>query len=417
VHDAEYYYRPHTTVAKYLGFEFNDIGFSTGKHHRLVRKLCATQLLSHESLNKYEDIQNEARATMINTVWKSASHGNVIEVRDLVLDFTTNVLCRMLMSRTHLDITNIGLGFKQETFKSLVQEIMEVVGKLDTSMFIPWMRWLDLEGRSIKLKELNRRLVKYFKGVIEEHEKSLESDDRAHESNDILDVLLSLEGDDMLSDEAIMGILLDMVVGGTSPSSSSVEWALAELVCNPVILDKVQSELDQIVGRDCILKETDLPRLPYFQAVVKETLRLHPAIPLSLPHMNIVPFQLANYELPEMTSVIVNYEAIGRDSTVWQDPLEFKPERFLNVEISTHIKALEVLPFGYGRRACPGANLGLSLVQLALASLVQGFDWTPCAGQIPHDIDLIESSDFICFKAHKLQLLGTPRLAASVYQS
>jgi cytochrome P450 len=208
VHDAEYYYRPHTTVAKYLGFEFNDIGFSTGKHHRLVRKLCATQLLSHESLNKYEYIRNEARATMINTVWKSASHGNVIEVRDILLDFTTNVLCRMLMSRTHLDIANIGLGFKQETFKSLVQEIMEVVGKLDTSMFIPWMRWLDLEGRTIELKELNRRLVKYFKGVIEEHEKSLESEDRAHESNDILDVLLSLEGDDMLSDEAIMGILL-----------------------------------------------------------------------------------------------------------------------------------------------------------------------------------------------------------------
>lgn len=152
------------------------------------------------------------------------------------------------------------------------------------------------------------------------------------------------------------------------------------------------------------------------QAVVKETLRLHPAMPLSPPHMNILPTPLANYEIPAMTSVIIDYAAIGRDPLSWQDPLQFNPARFEHMEMSAQVDSFKLLPFGYGRRGCPGSDMGLLFVQFALASLVQGFEWGPTKGQTAHDIDLSESCGVLCFKANPLVLLAEPRLSRHLYQ-
>lgn len=154
----------------------------------------------------------------------------------------------------------------------------------------------------------------------------------------------------------------------------------------------------------------------FLQAVVKETLRLHPVMPLSLPHMNIVTTPILKFEIPTKTSVLIDYAAIGRDPATWKDPLQFEPQRFADVEEASQMDTFKLIPFGYGRRGCPGANLGLVSVQLALASLVQGFEWAPVEGQTPHDIDVNESSGVVCFKENPLVLSATHRLSRTLYE-
>lgn len=141
--------------------------------------------------------------------------------------------------------------------------------------------------------------------------------------------------------------------------------------------------------------------LDLVQAIVKETLRLHPAVPLSLPHTNKVrtPFT-ARYEMPANTSVLIDYAAIGRDPEVWgAKPLHFDPRRFTETDAASQIDTFKLLPFGYGRRGCPGANLGVILVQLALAYLVQGFDWLPSKGLLPHDVHTLEAPGVFSFRS------------------
>lgn len=150
---------------------------------------------------------------------------------------------------------------------------------------------------------------------------------------------------------------------------------------------------------------------------MKETLRLHPAVPMSLPHMNKVATPLSSrYEIPANTSVVIDYAAIGRDPEIWPKPLRFDPRRFTDTDAASQIDTFKLLPFGYGRRGCPGANLGVILVQLGLAYLVQGFDWCPIKGLLPHDIDVKEAPGVVCFRSAPLTLTATPRLSSTLYQ-
>lgn len=152
------------------------------------------------------------------------------------------------------------------------------------------------------------------------------------------------------------------------------------------------------------------------QAIVKETLRLHPSVPLSLPHTNKVkPTALAQYEIPANTRVIIDYAAIGRDAKVWRNPLQFDPARFTDTDAASQIDTFKLLPFGYGRRGCPGASVGVILVQLGLAALVQGFDWGLVEGQVALDIDVQEAPGVVCFRAKPLVLRAAPRLADQLY--
>lgn len=132
--------------------------------------------------------------------------------------------------------------------------------------------------------------------------------------------------------------------------------------------------------------------------------------------MNKVAAPIGRYEIPANTSVVIDYAAIGRDPEVWKKPLIFYPTRFTDTDAASQIDTFKLLPFGYGRRGCPGANLGIILLQLGLAYLVQGFDWAPIKGQLPHDYDVKESSGLVCFRSTPLTLKATARLASTLYE-
>lgn len=212
-----------------------------------------------------------------------------------------------------------------------------------------------------------------------------------------------------------------MFTAGTDTSSSTVEWAIAELIRHPKILARVQQELDQVVGRDRLVTELDLAQLTYLQAVVKETFRLHPSTPLSLPRMAAESCEINGYHIPKGATLLVNVWAIARDPAQWTDPLEFKPERFLpgGEKPGADVRGndFEVIPFGAGRRICAGMSLGLRMVQLLTASLVHAFDWELEDGLNPEKLNMDEAYGLTLQRAAPLMVHPQPRLTQHVYRA
>lgn len=196
----------------------------------------------------------------------------------------------------------------------------------------------------------------------------------------------------------------DLFVAGVDTTQDTIEWAMAELLRNPDKMVKARAELRQVIGEGVAVKESDISRLPYLQAVVKETFRLHPPTPLLLPHKVETPVNISGFELPKNTQVMVNVWAICRDPALWPNPTRFEPERFLGVEIDYKGTDFELIPFGAGRRICPGLPLGHRVVHLILGSLIHSFDWK-LANETPETIDMSEKLGFTLQKVKPLHAI------------
>ncbi|KAF3341793.1 flavonoid 3',5'-hydroxylase 2-like protein [Carex littledalei] len=201
-----------------------------------------------------------------------------------------------------------------------------------------------------------------------------------------------------------------MVTGGTDTTSTTVEWAMAEIIKKPNVLQNLQEELDQVVGKDKLVKESHLPQLPFLSCVIKETLRLHPILPLLVPRSPSSPCTIDGYLIPEGTKVFVNVWAIQRDPSQWTDPLEFKPERFLQEEFKRDFsgKEFDYLPFGSGRRRCAGIAMADRMVGHLVATMVHSFDWKLPEGK---EIDMSDKFGIVTKMAVPLVAIPTPRLS------
>lgn len=190
---------------------------------------------------------------------------------------------------------------------------------------------------------------------------------------------------------------------------------MAEIIRNPKMMAKAQAEIDDVVGRSRRVEDADIPNLKYLQAIVKEALRLHPATPLLFPHMNEKACKVFGYDIPEGTMVLVNAGAIARDPKLWEDPLEFKPERFLEgmAHANTDLKGkhFELVPFGSGRRACPGVAFATTLMHILVATLLQSFNWSLPYGLQPIDLDMSEVSGGFPARAQALVVIPTVRMS------
>ncbi|XP_042497542.1 flavonoid 3'-monooxygenase CYP75B137-like [Macadamia integrifolia] len=211
----------------------------------------------------------------------------------------------------------------------------------------------------------------------------------------------------------------DLFSAGTDTSSITVEWALAELIRHPNILVQAQKELDSVVGMDRLVTESDLPNLPYLQAIIKETFRLHPSTPLSLPRMAAESCKINGYYIPKDSTLLVNVWAISRDPAIWPEPLEFRPERFLPGSKLAHIDIkgndFEVIPFEAGRRICAGMSLGLRMVQLLTATLVHAFDWVLPEALSAEKLNMEEAYGLTLQRAMPLMAFTRPRLVQHLY--
>jgi cytochrome P450 len=208
----------------------------------------------------------------------------------------------------------------------------------------------------------------------------------------------------------------DMICAGTDTSATAVEWALVELLRHPEAMKKAQAELDDVIGSERVVDEGDIHELKYLQDIVKETFRLHPSLPLLLPHESIGDCTVGGYVIPAKTRIFVNAWAVHRHPSAYQQkPLEFNPSRFVGSQIDVKGLDFQLLPFGSGRRMCPGLPLGLIMVQLELARLLHSFTWKLPAGQDPKDIDMDEILGVTAPKAIPLHVVATARLPLHLY--
>ncbi|EOY32538.1 Cytochrome P450, family 706, subfamily A, polypeptide 6, putative isoform 2 [Theobroma cacao] len=213
--------------------------------------------------------------------------------------------------------------------------------------------------------------------------------------------------------EMFWEMIKEMFIAGTETTSSTVEWGMTEILRKPSVHKKLLLELDQVVGKNRFVVESDIPNLPYLQATVKEVFRLHPGVPLIIPRRTNEACEVAGYHIPKHCIVYVNIWGIARDPKVWEDPLEFKPERFIGSSVDVKGQDFNLLPFGTGRRSCVGWPLAHRMVHYYLAALLHAFEWDS-----PPEI-LRDMNERVGLTLQKdKSLLGTPkpRLQASVYE-
>ncbi|EFJ12335.1 hypothetical protein SELMODRAFT_124314 [Selaginella moellendorffii] len=402
--------RPKLISVKHALYNFQDVVFSDyTKELREIRKFLAMELLSAKKLDMFTNVKEDELSWLVLTLANASEQLNTFKMRDYLVGLTYNVITRMLMGKRYYGAPPDDKEYEEGVaFKKVVDDAIKIGVAGSIADFFPQLEFLD--WKVSQAKKVQRELDKFLQRMLDEHRVP----NRGNSQEDFLDMILeaSFMSDDRIKATESMTLLhlQDLITGGTDSSSSFLEWTLAELIMHPQVLAKAQEEIDTVVGHGRKVKESDIPRMPYLQAVIKEGFRLHSPVPLLVPHYANQECSINGYTIPCNTTVFVNTYAMGRDPKVWDNPLEFDPERFLSgphkeVEVLGQNVNFELLPFGSGRRSCPGSALGNSIVHFTLATLLHCYDWK--AGD---KIDFAESSGAAKIMKFPLCVQPTPRL-------
>ncbi|KAM0935064.1 putative geraniol 8-hydroxylase [Dioscorea sansibarensis] len=349
-----------------------------------LRRICATELFTSRRLDANESLRSEKVRELIAYVSKCCDSQKVVDVGRVVFTTTLNLISNTIFSA---DFVKLNLDSKSSEFIDLIKEIMKEAASSNLSDFFPCLKMIDPQGR-------RRRLTAYFEGLHAIFDENIDwrlSGSCATMHDDLLDALLHVEGSSTSIDRPTMKSLFsDLFAAGSDTSSITVEWAMAELIRNPRVMARARKEIATVIEPDKVVLESDIEKLHYLQAVVKETLRLHPPLPFLLPRKTESRIAMGQYMIPEGVRVVVNIWAIGRDQGVWPEPNEFRPERFFEEEIDLKGRDFKLSPFGAGRRICPGIPLASRMVHVMLASLLQRFEWKLEDGMEPENMDMSE---------------------------
>ncbi|KAK9291322.1 hypothetical protein L1049_019267 [Liquidambar formosana] len=353
-----------------------------GPEWRELRKVFVREMMRYTRLDASSALRGQEVRGMVREV-----HGKVgtpINIGEHIFLTLRNVVISMLWGGTmHGEDSKSSIVIDQ--YRQVVDEMVELLGKPNISDVFPVLARFDLQGIESKMKKLLLWFDRIFDSEIAQRTKvdqvGEENEDKSKGSKDFLQFLLelNLQGDEKssLSIIQIKALFMDIVIGATDTSSTIIEWAMAEMLQHPETMKKVQEELVEVVGNDNIVEDFHLSNLHYLDAVVKETFRLHPPLPLLVPHVPSVSCTLAGYTIPKGVRIFINAWAIQRHPEAWEDPLDFRPERFL-LDIGKGDYSgnnFSYLPFGSGRRICVGVSLAEKLVVFVLASLLHSFEW------------------------------------------
>ncbi|XP_023742032.1 cytochrome P450 76C1 [Lactuca sativa] len=355
---------------------------------RNLRKIFAHEVLSNKNLEACRFFRrDEVRKTIKNIYSKT---GTAIDISEIAFSTEANVLTSMVWENTS-DPNAKGSHFGAE-LKRISSNIVETLGQPNLSDIFPSLAWLDLQGILRKSKRQLHQLDQIFTSIIDDRiisNSKKPKDSAGHEGKkDLLQILLELEDQKdatSISITQIKAFLLDIMVAGTETTTTLIEWAMGEIMQNHDIMKRIQKELADIVGVDNIVEESHLPKLQYLDATIKETFRLHPVVPLILPRSPSQDCIVGGYTIPKGCTVFLNVWSIHRDPLYWDNPLEFSPQRFLTNKYDFKGSNLHFIPFGAGRRLCPGVPLAEKMQMYILASLLHSFDWRLPEGE-KHDL-------------------------------
>ncbi|KAJ0617692.1 putative cytochrome P450 [Helianthus annuus] len=374
-HDLKFANRPKLIIPDMLIYGSSDITFSPyGEFWRQVKSIAVVHLLNTSRVHSFRHVREKEIGLMIESIEKS--NGSIIDL-------------------------------------NLLAQFVHVLGALCIGNYIPWLSWIDrLSGLEDKARKVAKEFDEFLEGVVREHLDKRSKGD-AHTDQDLVDVLLDIQRDNAigfdLQRDTIKAIILDVFAAGTDTTYGSLVWSISELIRHPRVMKKLQQEVTEVAQGRTMIYETDLEKMEYLKATIKETLRLYPPIPLLIPRESMQDVNVMGYDIPAGTQTIVNAWAIGRDPSLWEEPDEFRPERFLNSSIDYKGLHFELLPFGAGRRGCPGVQFAIVMYELALANVIYKFDLSLPDGVKDKDLDMSETNSITLHKRSPLLVKATPR--------
>ncbi|XP_031262471.1 cytochrome P450 81E8-like [Pistacia vera] len=398
-HDTIFANRPLLLTGKHIGYNSSTlVAAPYGDYWRNLRRICTLEIFSSNRLNSFSNIRKDELKHLLKTLSNNSLHGFAkVVLRPLLTELTFNNIMRMISGKRYYG-DDVSDNEEAKKFRKLIAEVTENGGASHPVDFLPILGWMGFGGYEKKLVKLGKKVDVFLRGLIEEHRLQKET------RNTMIDHLLSLQQSqpDYYTDQIIKGLILVMLIAGTDTSSVTLEWAMSNLLNHPEVLKKARAELDGVVGEERLIEEADLGKLHYLQNIISETFRLYPPTPLLLPHMASDVCKVGGYNVPRDTILLVKSWAIHRDPMLWADSTSFKPERFDNGEGDIQ----KVMPFGMGRRACPGFGLGQRFVGLTLGALIQCFEWEK-VDEI--EIDMSEGKGLTMPKAHPLEAMCKAR--------
>ncbi|CAI0456071.1 unnamed protein product [Linum tenue] len=369
-----------------------------------MRKICVVELLSPKRVRSFGPI----RAQEVNELVRSISMvaAGAVNLSGLLFSLAYRITCRTAFGNKAQN--------QEEAFLPVLQQIMKALGGLSLWDLFPSSNLVRLvSGTERKLKKLHAEADAILEQVINEHVARIrtdrvEDDDEHHQDNDLVDVFLNLNTKNHGLGFSITHVEIKAVILSDT-SAVIVEWAMSELMKHPRVMEKVQKEVRKMFDAKLVVDEADLDELHYLDMVIKETLRLHAPAPLISPRECRETTMIGGYEVQAKTRVIVNAWAINRDPRHWEEPTEFCPERFIDTYVDYNGQNFKFIPFGAGRRVCPGIQSGMAMVKLLLAKLLYNFDWKLPNENNSLNIDMSEEFGLTVKRKNELFLIPVLR--------
>ncbi|XP_058223369.1 cytochrome P450 81Q32-like [Rhododendron vialii] len=410
--DVVFANRPKLLAGKHLGYNYTTLVWASyGQHWRNLRRLVSTEILSANRIQTFKTIRVDEVRRLLGRVYRNCSDGDfaAVEMKTVLFEMTLNNIMRMIAGKRYYGEKMADLEDETRKFKEMVTESFELSGGANIGDFFPVLNWVGLNGLVKRLKVLHQKRDKFMQDLIEEHRKQKKSENFRDQqtSKTMTDVLLSLQENEpeYYTDEIIRGLMQVMLITGSDTSAGTVEWALSLLLNNPDTLKKAYMEIKSRIGeQNRLLEESDLNELPYLHKIIKETLRMCPPTRLNAPRESSEECTVGGFRIPRGTMLLVNIWAIQNDSDLWPEPTKFKPERWGERDDD----GFSFIPFGFGRRRCPGEGLAMRVIGLVLGSLIQCFEWERDGEEM---VDMTEGSGLTAPKAQPLVAKCRPRRA------
>lgn len=370
-----------------------------------MKSICVLQLLSNKQIRSFRSIREEEAALLMQKIEQSVNLQ--VNLSDMFMTLTNDVICRVAFGRKYSGEE------KGPDFKKMLKELLQLLARFKVGDFIPWLGWINkLNGWDAKVDKVAKEVDMFLEKMVEEHQlrSDVQTSDDGDQVKDFVDVLLEVQRDKTagfpIERDSIKAIILDMFAGGTDTTYTVLEWAMTELLKHPKIMQELQKEVRRISKGKTHVSEDDLEQMKYLKAVIKESLRLHPPIPMLVPRQSTKDTKINGYDIPAGMAVIINAWAIHRDPSLWEEPEKFHPERFLDCPIDFSGQDFQLIPFGSGRRICPGILFAIANDELVLANLMYKFNWT-LPGGVKHET--LDVSEQIGLTIHR----KTPLLAVA----